>query len=408
MFQQVSARPRAKRSFLRMASFLSLTLALTFSMPVAAASYRLAAGDQIRVIVPEAPQLSGTYLLGEDGGAAIPIGMPLPLEGMSIEQATDAIRQVLEKTLVKPTVTVELAQMRPFFILGDVNNAGPYPARFQLTVMKAVAIAGGFKGQSDPYTATVTGIRASESLQVAARQLLAARVERVRLQAELTGANGFDASGIEVAGTGPQDLATAVERETDIFETRKTGLRRQIEFLTREAGIRNDEITALSARIKATDTQLEALKQEISSTEDLVKKELILRQMIFQLRREESQVLSSNLQTAVLLNQARQAKTQLEIQMTNITRDRRLEVLGRIKDGAETIDRLSRQLSADRAVIVESENSTSPENQSGVQISYRITREDGTVLDNISSAMEAVRPGDVVEVRRTMTTPEQN
>ncbi|MDQ0321099.1 protein involved in polysaccharide export with SLBB domain [Pararhizobium capsulatum DSM 1112] len=374
----------------------------------AAEPYKLAAGDQIRVVIPEAPDLSGTYVLGEDGGAAIPIGAPLILEGMSIAQAGDAIRRALEKTLVSPTVMVELAQLRPFFILGDVNNAGPYPARFRLTVVKAVAIAGGFKGQSDPYTATVTGIRASETMQVGARQLLEARVEYARLQAELSGAETFDASSVSATGANAQDLAAVVTRETDIFETRKVGLQRQIEFLAKEAGIRNDEIAALTARIKATDAQLEALKTEIGSTEELVKKELMLRQMIFQLRREEGQVLSTNLQTAVLLNQARQAKTQLEIQMMNISRDRKLEVLDRIKEVNATIERLGRQLSADRAVIVESESSTSPRQQSDVLTTYRITREDGTVLDNISSETEPVLPGDVVEVRRKLADMPQN
>ena len=412
MVRPGSPRKREKQqagSFRRLAIFASLALAMTvFNNGTAVADpYKLAAGDQIRLIVPEAPQVSGIYILGEDGGAAIPIGEPLSLDGMSINQAGEAIRRALEKTLVKPTVTVELAQMRPFFILGDVNTAGPYPSRFKLTVMKAVAIAGGFKGQSDPYTATVTGIRASEAMQVAARQLLASRVEYTRLQAELSGAETFDASTVQVAGTVPQDLAAAIERETDIFETRKTGLRRQIEFLTKEAGIRNDEIAALAGRIKATDAQLEALKSEIGSTEELVRKELILRQMIFQLRREESQVLSTNLATAVLLNQARQAKTQLEIQMNNIARDRKLEVLDRLKDVNATIDRLSRQLAADRAVILESEGSTS-QPQSTVLTSYRITREDGTVLDDIRSETEPVLPGDVVEVRRRLTAMPQN
>ncbi|WP_075292063.1 polysaccharide biosynthesis/export family protein [Pararhizobium arenae] len=401
---------RANLGRLRAAAFSSIVfLTAAFGAnPAVSANYKLAAGDQIRVIVAESPNLSGTYVLGEDGVTAMPLGATVPLQGMSVDQATEAIRKILEKTLVRPTVTVEIAQMRPFFILGDVNSAGPYPTRLQLTVLKAVAIAGGFKGQSDPYTATVTGIRASEAMQVASRQLLSARVEHARLQAEYSGAETFDATSIQGGGTSPQDLAAAIERETEVFETRKVGLRRQIDFLTREIRIRDDEIAALTARIKATDAQLEALRAEIGSNEDLVKKELVLRQTIFQLRREEGQVLSTNLQTAVLLNQARQARTQLEIQLNNINRDRKLDVLGRIKDVTATIDRLGRQLAADRAVIVESQTGTSGQPQDNAYVTYRITREDGSVLDDIRSETEPVLPGDVVEVRRRFITTPQN
>jgi polysaccharide export outer membrane protein len=410
MVQSGLSPRKANLGRLRAAAFSSIVfLTAAFgATPAVSANYKLAAGDQIRVIVAESPNLSGTYVLGEDGVTAIPLGATVPLQGMSVDQATEAIRKILEKTLVRPTVTVEIAQMRPFFILGDVNSAGPYPTRLQLTVLKAVAIAGGFKGQSDPYTATVTGIRASEAMQVASRQLLSARVEHARLQAEHSGAETFDAASIQGGEASPQDLAAAIEREAEVFETRKVGLRRQIDFLTREIRIRDDEIAALTARIKATDAQLEALRAEIGSNEDLVKKELVLRQTIFQLRREEGQVLSTNLQTAVLLNQARQARTQLEIQLNNINRDRKLDVLGRIKDVTATIDRLGRQLAADRAVIVESQTGTSGRPQDNVYVAYRITREDGSVLDDIRSETEPVLPGDVVEVRRRFITTPQN
>jgi polysaccharide export outer membrane protein len=43
-----------------------------------------------------------------------------------------------------PRVNVEVAQYRPYYILGEVKKSGEYPYRNGLTVMDAVASAGGF------------------------------------------------------------------------------------------------------------------------------------------------------------------------------------------------------------------------------------------------------------------------
>ncbi|HYL33435.1 MAG TPA: SLBB domain-containing protein, partial [Stellaceae bacterium] len=41
-------------------------------------------------------------------------------------------------------VSVEVMNYRPFFIVGEVNKAGSYPYVSGMTVLSAVALAGGF------------------------------------------------------------------------------------------------------------------------------------------------------------------------------------------------------------------------------------------------------------------------
>ncbi len=57
-----------------------------------------------------------------------------------------------EGYLNDPRVTVEVLNYRPFFILGEVSNAGEYPFRDGLTVLQAVAQAGGFSYRADRQT----------------------------------------------------------------------------------------------------------------------------------------------------------------------------------------------------------------------------------------------------------------
>ncbi len=43
-----------------------------------------------------------------------------------------------------PRVNVEVALYRPFYILGEVKKSGEYPYRVGMTVLDAIASAGGF------------------------------------------------------------------------------------------------------------------------------------------------------------------------------------------------------------------------------------------------------------------------
>jgi polysaccharide biosynthesis/export protein len=56
----------------------------------------------------------------------------------------------------EPQVTVDIAQNRPFFILGEVRNAGQFPYVRGLTVKAAVAIAGGFADRADERRIQIT------------------------------------------------------------------------------------------------------------------------------------------------------------------------------------------------------------------------------------------------------------
>jgi polysaccharide export outer membrane protein len=47
-----------------------------------------------------------------------------------------------------PQVTVDILQNRPFFILGEVKNAGQYPYVSGMTVETAIAIAGGYSDRA--------------------------------------------------------------------------------------------------------------------------------------------------------------------------------------------------------------------------------------------------------------------
>lgn len=107
--------------------------------------YLLDTGDRLRVFVYGQPNLSRLYIVDQSGSISVPLIGGVRARGVSTYQLEGAIRSRLGQSLVRdPQVTVDVQQNRPFFILGEVRNAGQYPYVTGMTVETAVAIAGGF------------------------------------------------------------------------------------------------------------------------------------------------------------------------------------------------------------------------------------------------------------------------
>lgn len=121
------------------------------------AEYRLDAGDELRVIVFGQEALSGTFKV-EDGGAVVmPLLPPIPVRGLTVRETKAAIEAALGRELLRnPSVAVEVATFRPFFILGEVNQPGQYPYVTGMTVETAAAIAGGYTYRANQSSARIS------------------------------------------------------------------------------------------------------------------------------------------------------------------------------------------------------------------------------------------------------------
>jgi len=126
---------------------ITASLAATAQTPP---RHRLQAGDEIAVRVHGHPELSGEFALDGVGAASLPLLGRLALAGATIPQAEARIIAALRPDyLVAPTVSVRLLVTRPIYVLGEVEAPGSYPFRTGLTVMEAVALAGGYSDRAD-------------------------------------------------------------------------------------------------------------------------------------------------------------------------------------------------------------------------------------------------------------------
>ncbi|GAB6041416.1 polysaccharide biosynthesis/export family protein [Endothiovibrio diazotrophicus] len=107
--------------------------------------YRLGNGDKIRVTVFGEKDLSGTFMVDGKGMVAMPLIGEVALGGLTLREAERRVAdKLLDGFLKKPQVGIEVLNFRPFYILGEVKKPGSYPYVDGMTVLNAVALAGGF------------------------------------------------------------------------------------------------------------------------------------------------------------------------------------------------------------------------------------------------------------------------
>jgi polysaccharide export outer membrane protein len=108
------------------------------------ADYRLGSGDQLRITVFGETELTGLFQVGSQGTIAYPLVGDVRAAGLTVVEFTETLQVALREYVRQPNVGVEVANYRPFFILGEVQRPGTYPYSANLTVLNAVATAGGF------------------------------------------------------------------------------------------------------------------------------------------------------------------------------------------------------------------------------------------------------------------------
>jgi polysaccharide export outer membrane protein len=123
--------------------------------------YVLGPGDKLRLTVFGEDDLSGTYEVDGSGDLALPLIGDVSIGGKSPREAERIItRRYAEGYLIRPRISLEILTSRPYFILGEVNKPNSYPYVSGMTVINAVAMAGGYTPRAS--TGTVLVRRASD------------------------------------------------------------------------------------------------------------------------------------------------------------------------------------------------------------------------------------------------------
>jgi polysaccharide export outer membrane protein len=135
-------------------------------------AYKLDAGDKLRVIVFGEMDLGGEYEVDGSGFVRLPLIGQLRAGGLAVNEFEDSMKAALEEGYLKDArVSVEVINYRPFYILGQVNRPGEYPYVNGMSVLNAVALAGGYTYRANESNVYLRRRGASEESLVPATQM---------------------------------------------------------------------------------------------------------------------------------------------------------------------------------------------------------------------------------------------
>jgi polysaccharide export outer membrane protein len=132
----------------------TLSNAPTVPVPMSLAKdYRLSPNDLLDVEVLDADNLRRTVRVNAAGAVSLPLIGRVVIAGMTTQEAEDRIAaQYAEKYLQNPQVSIFVKEFTTerVTIEGAVSHPGIFPLAGQMTLLRALAVAGGFGSIADP------------------------------------------------------------------------------------------------------------------------------------------------------------------------------------------------------------------------------------------------------------------
>ncbi|TPM36149.1 sugar ABC transporter substrate-binding protein [Mesorhizobium sp. B2-3-4] len=283
MFEAFGSGPFSGRSWLVPTC---LAMSLAFPQLAAADDYRLGSQDKLTIRIAEWQtvestfrdwsSVNGQYTVGPAGTLSVPFVGELPAAGKTTAEVAAAIGEALQHKLAlsdKPEASVEMAQFRPFYISGEVQNPGQFPFVPDLTVLKAISVAGGIRRNADygPQLGKDL-VTAKGNFDISDDLRVRLIVKRARIDADMAGKTSFEAPK-EVEGD-PR-LPTIVNDEMTILTADQKALKLKLEALDDLKGVLQAEIESLQKKIANQQKQVDLAQQQLASIGPLAQKGLV-------------------------------------------------------------------------------------------------------------------------------------
>jgi len=350
--------------------------------------------------------INGVYSVSPGGTISLPFVGQMEAEGKTTDALASAIGSELQKRLGLldlPAASVEVAEYRPFYITGDVEHPGPFPCAPGVTVLKAVALAGGYQRLSgDSANAVGDFINAKGQMDILSDERLRLLFDKARLKAETAGGSTFQV---------PDDLKDApnaerlIAGEQAIIDAHRKGLDLQLKTLEQLKQLLSAEIDSLGKKSEVQQSQLDLAQKQIDRIDKLADKGLAINSQVLALRQQAADIESRMLDVDTATLTAKQDINKAT-QDENTLRNKYAEDLSQaMHDTDEALAAATLKMSMYRALMADAAD------RSGVsmaELSGRIEAShdfsiqrtvDGKSTTVAAGEDTAVLPGDVIKVR---------
>lgn len=314
--------------------------------PARSGEYRLHALDRLRVKVLEWrasadkiyewEELTGEYAVQPGGAVMLPMADGVPAAGRTPAELARAIGERLQRRMglyAAPDVSIEIVEYAPLYVAGDVDKPGEQRDRPGLTVLQALALAGGLPRSGDLGLARFEreAIGARGEIEAASLEIAALSMRAARLAAEAKAAAAFEPPQIEPAPSAPT-AALLRQQETAILNARETATQTEIAALEQLKKHMESEIRSLDGQLAAEAKQAGLVRTELEGVRSLVERGLAVAQRRLALERQAAQSDADRLKLEQSVLRARQEISRADIGILELRNKRRTEATIELRD----------------------------------------------------------------------------
>jgi len=176
--------------------------------------YRLGPGDEITMNVFGVEELSGNYRIDGQGRISLPLVGAVEVSGYTLAEAEDVLEaRYAEKYLRNPQITVSVMEFRSqqFTAVGALSQPRVYNTQRKITLIEALAMAGGLGEDAGPNVYLSDRVRNPETGELGTRSLAISLDELTQGKPEVNVVLGEQAL-INVPPAGSVFVEGAVER----------------------------------------------------------------------------------------------------------------------------------------------------------------------------------------------------
>jgi polysaccharide export outer membrane protein len=125
--------------------------------PALSSDYVIGVGDVLQISVWKNETLSRVVPVRPDGKVSMPLLHDVQAAGLTTMQLREKISQALAAFMPYPEIAVAVTEVHSFrvSVLGEVQKPGVMELRGRITILEAIAMAGGFRDFASPSKITV-------------------------------------------------------------------------------------------------------------------------------------------------------------------------------------------------------------------------------------------------------------
>jgi polysaccharide export outer membrane protein len=356
-------------------------------------------GDTLHVSVAEAPKLNSDSKVDAEGKIVLPQLGGIPVAGLGL----DAIRTRLEELLVKrdilkaPTVLVEIAKYRPFYVGGNVRRPGAIDYEPGLTVRHALILAGGAGRENDDQLTSIDVPELRAKWKTASYQLLQVNSQIARLEAELV-RNEHVEPEIATGSVPASEAQTLIGLDQKILSDRLQTWTGNVEHLRQGIALLDLEIDVLAKQADLQEKERAVDRDQVESARKLVEKGLMPLPRLQELQHEESRASRDILENQAFSARARQSRATAEYDLKSADTKWRIDIRKQMRDAMIERVRLKAELDAISAQILNAGISVE-DNAAQPRTNIVIYRQVEGHEEAIKAEMDTeVLPGDILDV----------